>query len=72
MKRSMSIGYRRHDAMTDERRAAFILDQLSAQAALLWGEADAKQQVDALHETAEQLALIRQQAIAADLEPRFY
>lgn len=58
--------------MTDERRAAFILDQLRAQATLLWSEDDTKQQMDALHETAEQLALIRQQAIAAALEPRFY
>lgn len=58
--------------MADERKSAFILNQLSAQAAMLWSEDDAKQQMDALHETAEQLALIRQQAIAADLEPRFY
>ena len=58
--------------MTDERMAAFILNQLRTQAALLWGEADTAQQVDALCETAEQLVLIRQQAVAADLEPRFY
>lgn len=58
--------------MTDEPRTAFILNQLRAQAVLLWSEDDAKQQLDVLHETADQLALIRLQALAADLEPRFY
>lgn len=58
--------------MTDEQMAAFILNQLRTQAALLWGKDDAAQQVDALHETAEQLVLIRQQAVAAEHEPRFY
>lgn len=58
--------------MHDEPTAAFILHQLRAQAILLWGEADAERQMDGLRETAEQLALIRQQAIDADLEPRFY
>lgn len=58
--------------MHDQQTTAFILNQLRAQAMLLWGEADTEQQMDGLRETAEQLALIRQQAIAADLEPRFY
>lgn len=58
--------------MNDEQMAMFILNQLRAQATLLGGGDDAEQQMDGLRETAEQLALIRQQAIDADLEPRFY
>ena len=58
--------------MNDEQRMKLILDRLRAQAVLLWGEEEAEQQMDGLRETGEQLALIRAQVIAADLEPRFY
>lgn len=57
---------------TNEQQIQMILHRMRAQAVLQWGEADAEQQMDALRETAEQLALIRQQVIAADLEPRFF
>jgi hypothetical protein len=59
-------------SMNDEQQIEKILGQLRAQAVLLWGEEDAAQQMGGLRETAEQLALIRQHAVAADLEPRFF
>lgn len=58
--------------MDKAQQAALILDQLRSLAVTQWGEADAEQQMEGLHETAEQLAVIREQVIAADLEPRFF
>ncbi len=58
--------------MNDEQQMKLILDRLRAQAVLQWGEEEAEQQMGGLRETAEQLALIREHAIAADLEPRFF
>lgn len=58
--------------MNDEQQVKLILDQLRQHAVLCWGEADAERQMDALQETAEQLAVIRKSMIEPDGEPRFY
>ena len=58
--------------MKHEHEVPFILDQLRQLAVLRWGEADVERQLDGLRETAEQLAVIRQETIESDVEPRFH
>ena len=58
--------------MTGERTPAAILETLTAQARLLWGEADAERQHPALSQTAEEIAVVTQALVPADLEPKFF
>ena len=58
--------------MAAEHTSAEILEVLSAQARLLWGEADAARQRPALSQTAEEIAGVVQTTIPADLEPQFF
>jgi len=58
--------------MAVERTAAEILVSLSAQARLLWGEADAERQRAALSQTAEEIAVVTRVTLPADLEPQFF
>ncbi len=58
--------------MAPERTVEKILVGLLAQAAQLWGEADAEQQRQGLQQTAEQILTMYTYALPADLEPRFF
>jgi hypothetical protein len=58
--------------MADTRTAAEIFESLYAQARLLWGEEDAERQRPALMQTAEELAIVAQAPVPADLEPQFF
>jgi len=58
--------------MAGERTAAEMLETLAAQARLLWGEADAERQRPALSQTAEEIAIVAQATVPADLEPKFF
>jgi len=58
--------------MAIERTAEAILASLSAQARLLWGEADAEHQRAALAQTAEEIATVARVTLPADLEPQFF
>ena len=58
--------------MAAERTTAEILETLSAQARLLWGEADAERQRPALSQTAEEITVVVQATVPADLEPQFF
>ena len=58
--------------MAAERTTAEILEALSAQARLLWGEADAERQRPALSQTAEEIAVVVRATVPADLEPKFF
>ena len=58
--------------MALERTAEEILARLSAQARLLWGEADAERQRAALSQTAEEIAAVARVTLPADLEPQFF
>jgi hypothetical protein len=58
--------------MAVERTTEEILAVLSAQARLLWGEADAERQRPALSQTAEEIAVVARATLPADLEPQFF
>jgi hypothetical protein len=58
--------------MAVERTTEEILAVLSAQARLLWGEADAERQRAALSQTAEEIAVVARAIVPADLEPQFF
>ena len=58
--------------MAVERTVEEILARLSAQARLLWGEADAERQRAALSQTAEEIAVVTRVTLPADLEPQFF
>ena len=58
--------------MSVERTTEEILALLSAQARLLWGEADAERQRPALSQTAEEIAAVARVTLPADLEPQFF
>ena len=58
--------------MAVERAPEEILALLSAQARLLWGEADAERQRPALSQTAEEIAAVARATLPADLEPQFF
>jgi len=58
--------------MAIERTAETILASLSAQARLLWGEADAERQRAALSQSAEEFAAVAHVTLPADLEPQFF
>ena len=58
--------------MAIERAPEEILTLLSAQARLLWGEADAERQRAALSQTAEEIAVVARATLPADLEPQFF
>ena len=58
--------------MAAERTTAEILETLSAQARLLWGEADAARQRPALSQTAEEIAVLDRTPLPSDLEPQFF
>ena len=58
--------------MARERTPEEILALLSAQARLLWGEADAERQRAALAQTAEEIAVVARAPLPADLEPQFF
>ena len=58
--------------MARERAPEEILALLSAQARLLWGEADAERQRAALAQTAEEIAVVARAPLPADLEPQFF
>jgi len=58
--------------MIGERTTAEMLETLAAQARLLWGEADAARQRPALSRTAEEIAVVTQALVPADLEPKFF
>ena len=49
-----------------------MLALLSAQARLLWGEADAERQRAALSQTAEEIAIVARAPLPAYLEPQFF
>jgi hypothetical protein len=58
--------------MAGERTTAEILETLTAQARLLWGEADAEHQRPALSQTAEEITIVARAPVPADLEPKFF
>ena len=58
--------------MAGERTTAEILATLTAQARLLWGEAEAARQASALAQTAEEISVVLRATVPADLEPTFY
>jgi hypothetical protein len=58
--------------MAGERTTADILATLTAQARLLWGEADADRQGPALAQTAEEISVVLRATVPADLEPTFF
>jgi len=58
--------------MAGERTTAETLETLTAQARLLWGEADAERQRPALSQTAEEIAIVARATVPADLEPKFF
>ena len=58
--------------MAVERTTEELLAVLSAQARLLWGEADAERQHAALSQTAEEIAVVTRVTLPADLEPQFF
>ena len=58
--------------MAVERTTEEIRALLSAQARLLWGEADAERQRAALAQTAEEIAAVAHVTLPADLEPQFF
>ena len=58
--------------MAEERTAAEMFETLTAQARLLWGEADVERQRSALSQTAEEIALVARTPVPADLEPKFF
>ena len=58
--------------MAIERAPEEILTLLTAQARLLWGEADAERQRAALSRTAEEIAVVARATLPADLEPQFF
>ena len=58
--------------MAVERTTEEILVLLSAQARLLWGEADAERQRPALSQTAAEIAAVARVTLPADLEPQFF
>ena len=58
--------------MAVERAPEEILTLLTAQARLLWGEADAERQRAALSQTAEEIAVVARATLPADLEPQFF
>ena len=58
--------------MGREQPVEAVLTGLMAQAAALWGEADAERQRPGLQVSAEQIAEIAAHSIPVDLEPRFF
>jgi hypothetical protein len=58
--------------MAGERTTAEILATLTAQARLLWGEADAARLGPALVQTAEEISVVSRTVVPADLEPAFF
>ena len=58
--------------MAVEHTVEELLASLSAQARLLWGEADAERQRAALAQTAEEIAVVTRATLPADLEPQFF
>ncbi len=58
--------------MAGERTTAEILAALTAQARLLWGEADAVRLGPALAQTAEEISVVARAVVPADLEPAFF
>ena len=58
--------------MAEERTTAEMFETLTAQARLLWGEADAERQRPALSQTAEEIAVVARATVPADLEPKFF
>ena len=58
--------------MAVERTTEEIRALLSAQARLLWGEADAERRRAALAQTAEEIAAVAHVTLPADLEPQFF
>jgi hypothetical protein len=58
--------------MAGERLTTEVLETLAAQARLLWGEADTERQRPALSRTAEEIAVVAQTPVPADLEPKFF
>ena len=58
--------------MAVERTTEELLALLTAQARLLWGEADAERQRAALSQTAEEIAVVARVTLPADLEPQFF
>ena len=58
--------------MATERSPEEIFEGLYAQAAGLWGQEDAERQRQALHQTAEEIAIVDRWALPPDLEPRFF
>jgi hypothetical protein len=58
--------------MAGARTTAEMLEILTAQARLLWGEADAARQRPALAQTAEEMAVVARTPVPADLEPKFF
>jgi hypothetical protein len=58
--------------MATERSPEEIFAGLYAQAAELWGKADAERQRQALQQTAEEIAIVDRWALPPDLEPRFF
>jgi hypothetical protein len=58
--------------MAEERTAAEMFETLTAQARLLWGEADVERQRPALSQTAEEIAVVARTPVPADLEPKFF
>jgi hypothetical protein len=58
--------------MAGERTTVEILATLTAQARLLWGEADTARQEPALAQTAEEISVVLRATVPADLEPTFF
>jgi hypothetical protein len=58
--------------MAGERTTVEILATLTAQARLLWGEADTARQAPALAQTAEEISVVLRATVPADLEPTFF
>ena len=58
--------------MGREQSVEAVLEGLVAQAAALWGEADAERQRPGLQASAEHIVEMAQQPIPVDLEPRFF
>ncbi|MBM3226878.1 MAG: hypothetical protein FJZ47_24190 [Candidatus Tectomicrobia bacterium] len=58
--------------MAAERTTADIRTTLTEQTRVLWGDADVERQAAALAQTAEEIAVVTQATVAADLEPAFF
>ncbi len=58
--------------MATEQPADHVLKVLTAQAALLWEQADAERQQPDLQRTAEEIAIMSRYPLPPDLEPRFF